>query len=90
MDEFFATTMSSKEMVKYFNKIFTTIFNKFQLESKPTQELQIEVYANALPTFISMFVKIDFKRTLDENFEEDKMIEFQMKGCKEGLSLVKK
>jgi hypothetical protein len=38
-----------------------------------------------------MFVKRAAKRTLAENFEEAKMIEFQMKGCKEGqVSLVKK
>jgi hypothetical protein len=91
MAELFAATMSSKERVKDFNQIFTTILNKFQPEAKPTQELQIEVYANALPTSISMFVKRVAKPTLAENFEEAKMIEFQMKGCKEGqVSLVKK
>jgi hypothetical protein len=53
--------------------------------------LQIEVYANALPASISMFVKRATKTTLAENFEEAKTIEFQMKGCKEGQdSLVKK
>jgi hypothetical protein len=58
---------------------------------KPTQELQIEVYANALLASISMFVKISTKKTLVENFEEAKTIEFHMKGCKEGqVSLVKK
>jgi hypothetical protein len=83
--------MSSKEKVKDFNQWFTTILNKFQPEAKPTQELQIEVYANALPASISMFVKRAAKHTLAENFEEAKMIEFQMKGCKEGqVSLVKK
>jgi hypothetical protein len=91
MAELFAATMSSKERVKDFNQIFMTILNKFQPEAKPTQELQIEVYANALPASISMFVKRAAKRTLAENFEEAKMIEFQMKGCKEGqVSLVKK
>jgi hypothetical protein len=49
--------MSSKERVKDFNQIFTTILNKFHPEVEPTKELQIEVYANALPTSISMFVK---------------------------------
>jgi hypothetical protein len=39
MAELFATTMSPKDKVKYFNQNFTTILNKFQLESKPTQEL---------------------------------------------------
>jgi hypothetical protein len=82
MDEFFTTTMSSKEKVKDFNQWFTTILNKFQPEAKPTQELQIEVYTNALPASISMFVKRASKMTLAENFEEAKTIEFQMNGCK--------
>ena len=91
MAEFFSATMSSKERVKDFNQIFTTILNKFLPEAKPTKEFQIEVYSNALPTSISMFVKRAAKPTLAENFEESKMIEFQMKGCKEGqTSLVKK
>jgi hypothetical protein len=72
MAELFVTTMSSKEKVKDFNQRFTTILNKFQPEAKPTQELQIEVYANALPSFISMFVKRAAKPTLTENFEEAK------------------
>jgi hypothetical protein len=68
MVEIFTTTMSSKEKVKDFNQMFTTILNKFQPEAKPTQELQIEVYANALPASISMFVKRDTKHTLAEKF----------------------
>jgi hypothetical protein len=68
-----------------------TILNKFQPAVKPTQELQIKVYANALPASISMFVKRVAKKTLAENFEEAKTIEFQMKGCKEGqASLMKR
>jgi hypothetical protein len=64
---------------------------KFQPEAKPAQELQIEVYDNALPASISMFLKRAAKHTLAENFEEAKTIESQMKGCKEGqVSLVKK
>ena len=91
MAELFIATMSSKEKVKYFNQIFTTILKKFHLEAKPTQELQIEVYNSALPTSISMFMKRSSKTTLTRNFEEAKMIEFQMKGCKEcQVSLVKK
>jgi hypothetical protein len=91
MAELFAATMSSKERVKYFNQIFTTILNKFQSEAKPTQDLQIKVYANSLLASISMFVKRATKPTLDENFEEAKIIKFQMKGCKEGqVSLFKK
>jgi hypothetical protein len=74
MDELFMATMNLKERVKDFNQIFMTILNKFQLTTKPTEELQIEVYANALPTSISMFVKRVTKQTLAENFEEAKMI----------------
>jgi hypothetical protein len=84
MVELFTATMSLKERVKDFNQRFTTILNKFQPESKPTRDFQIEVYVNALPDSISMFVKRVAKLTLAENFEEAKMIEFQMKGCKEG------
>jgi len=82
MAELFVATMSLKERVKYFNQRFTTILNKFQPTAKPTQELQIEVYANVLLASISMFVKRAAKKNLAENFEEAKMIEFQMKGCK--------
>ena len=74
MAEMFIATMTPKERVKYFNQRFTTILNKFQPAAKPTQELQIEVYANALPTSISMFVKRDTKQTLAKNIEEAKMI----------------
>jgi hypothetical protein len=91
MAELFAATMSSKERIKDFNQRFTTILNKFQPEAKPTKEFQIEVYTNALPMSISMFVKRATKLTLAENFEEAKTIEFKMKGCKESqVSLVKK
>jgi hypothetical protein len=90
MAELFIATMTPKERVKYFNQIFTTILNKFQPAAKPTQELQIEVYANALPASISMFVKRAAKKTLAENFEEAKTIEFQMKGCKEGQASLAK
>jgi hypothetical protein len=64
MVELFTTTKNLKEKVKYFNQRFTTILNKFQLEARPTLKLQIEVYANALPTSISMFVKRAAKNTL--------------------------
>ena len=50
-----------------------------------------QVYANSLPTSISMLVKRVSKATLAKKIEEAKNIEFQMKGCKEGqVSLVKK
>jgi hypothetical protein len=70
--------------VKEINQRFTTILKKFHPEDKPTQELQIEVYINALPSSNSIFEKRASKPTLAENFEEAKTIEFQMKGCKEG------
>jgi hypothetical protein len=90
MVELFSATMNRKEKVKDFNQSFTTILNKFQPKARPTLELQIEVYANALPISISMFIK-RVANTLAQNFEEDKMIEFQIKGCKEGqISLIKK
>jgi hypothetical protein len=91
MVELFTATMTPKERVKYFNQRFMTILNNFHPTVKPTQEFQIEVYANALPSSISMFVKRAAKQTLVENFEESKMKKFQMKGCKEGhASLVRK
>ena len=74
MVELFVATMSWKQKVKDFNQQFTTILKKFQPEAKPTQELQIEVHANSLPTSISMFVKRATKTTLSENFEEAKTI----------------
>jgi hypothetical protein len=86
MAQIFTATMGPKEKVKYFNQRFTTILNKFQPNARPTQELQIEVYANTLPASISMFVKRAAKPTLAENFEEAKIIEFQMKGCKDSKS----
>ena len=82
MAELFIATMIPKERVKYFNQIFMTILNKFHPAAKSAQELQIEVYANALSASISMFIKRATKKTLADNFEEAKTIEFQMKGCK--------
>ena len=61
--------MSSKEKVKDFNQYFITILNKFQPKAKPTQELQIKVYAYALLASISMFVKRVAKASLAENLE---------------------
>ena len=84
MDELFTTTMTPKGRVKDFNQRFMTILNKFHPVVKLDQKLQIEVYANALPTSISLFVKKIAKQTLAENLEYSKMIEFHMKGCKEG------
>jgi hypothetical protein len=76
MAELFIATMTPKERVKDFNQRFMTILNKFQPVEKLAQELQIKVYANALATSISTFVKRVTKKTLTENFEEAKMTEF--------------
>jgi hypothetical protein len=84
MAELFTTTMTPNERVKDFNQRFMTILNKFQLVETPAQELQIKVYANTLLNSISLFVKRAAKQTLMKNFKEAKMIEFHMKGCKEG------
>jgi hypothetical protein len=91
MAKLFIATMTPNERVKEFNQRFTTILNKFHSAAKPAQEFQIEVYANVLPASISMFIKRVAKKTLTDNFEEAKAIEFQMKGCKEGqASLARK
>jgi hypothetical protein len=58
MAELFIANMTPKERVKYFNQRFTTILNKFHPMAKPTQEFQIEVYANALLASISMLWRI--------------------------------
>jgi hypothetical protein len=64
MTKLFALNMGSKERVKYFNQIFTTLLNKFKTDTKFVEELQVDVYVNALPTPISMFVKRVGKCTL--------------------------
>jgi hypothetical protein len=69
MAELFALVMDPKENVKYFNKIFTIVMNKFQQGTSLSQELQIKVYAIALPTPMSMFIKRVGNNTTI-NFEE--------------------
>jgi len=49
--------MSPKEIFKEFNKRFITTINKFKKNIEVVQEFQIQVYVNALPTPIYMFVK---------------------------------
>jgi hypothetical protein len=91
MAQHFFASMGPKEKVKEFNQNFTTILKMFQTNAKLAQELQIELYSNALPTSISIFVKRVTKPTLEENFDEEKIIEFKMKGCKDShISLSKK
>jgi hypothetical protein len=69
-------------MLKCFNQRFTFFLKKSKDGSQPTQELQMEVYGNALPIYISMFVKRNGKDTLLTTFEEAKKNEFEMLGCK--------
>jgi hypothetical protein len=64
MIKLFSLVTGPKERVKYFNQMFTTVLNKFKYETMPTLELQIEAYANALLSPISIFVKRVGKITL--------------------------
>jgi hypothetical protein len=57
MAKLFSLVMGPKEIFKDFNQRFITIINKFKTNIEVAQELQIEVYANALQTPISMFIK---------------------------------
>jgi hypothetical protein len=57
MTELFSLFMVPKEKVKDFNQIFTIVLNKFKDCTALAPELQMNVYANALPIAISMFVK---------------------------------
>jgi hypothetical protein len=83
MAELFSLVTGPNEIVKDANQIFTTIPNKFKDGTVLALELQIEVYANALPVAISMFVERVENNTLGLTFEEAKNAEFQfkMKGC---------
>jgi hypothetical protein len=64
MIKLFSLVTGPKERVKYFNQMFTMVLNKFKYETMPTHELQIEAYANALLSPISIFVKRVGKITL--------------------------
>jgi hypothetical protein len=57
MDQLFSLLMCPNEKLKYLNHIFTMVLNRFKENNAPAQELQIEIYVNALPAPISMFVK---------------------------------
>jgi hypothetical protein len=74
--------LNPKKTGQRFQPKFHHHFEQIPTQTKPTQELQIEVYSNALPTSISMFIKRATKHTLAKNFKEYKTIEFQMKGFK--------
>jgi len=49
--------MDKKEWIKYFNKCFTTILNKFLVKSSPTDEVVVQYFTYALDPSISIFVK---------------------------------
>lgn len=44
--------MEQKEKVKYFNKMFNHILNRFETNSKPPDSITIDYYMSALPTNI--------------------------------------
>jgi hypothetical protein len=91
MAQCFTVVVVPNEKFKEFNQRFITILKKFQTYVNISQEIQIEVYDNALLASISMFVKRVTKPTLAKKFEEEKIIEFQMKCCKDNqISLSKK
>jgi hypothetical protein len=64
--------MGPKEKINHFNERFTTIINEFKPYTKPTQELQTQVYVNAFPAHVSMFIKQARNNTLAQNFEKNK------------------
>jgi hypothetical protein len=49
--------MEKKEKVKDFNQCFTTVLNKFYIETAPLESLAIEYYTLTLIPSIGMFVK---------------------------------
>jgi hypothetical protein len=52
-----ALKMEKKEKVKDFNQCFTTILNKFPVDSSPVEALMVEYYTSTLHPSIGMFVK---------------------------------
>ena len=79
----FYFSMKPNERIKDFNQIFTTILNKFKDIDKTIGKIEVEVYCNALPTYMSMFIKREEKETFVETFEMAKNIEREMISCKE-------
>jgi hypothetical protein len=69
MVKFLVDTKGPRDKVKEFNQRFIMILKKFQQDTKLSQEMQIEVYANALLASISMFFKRATKCTLAKKIE---------------------
>jgi len=57
--------MGKKEKVKYFNKKFNLILNKFPLSTQSHHSVTIGYYIDAFPANISQFMKIVGKVTLE-------------------------
>lgn len=73
MDKHFALSVGPSEKVEDFNQCFTTTLNKFEHGTTfSQQELQIEVYTNALSVFIFVFIKRVDKNIMAATFEEEK------------------
>jgi hypothetical protein len=66
--------MDTNERVKYFNQQFITVIKKNCTSTKTTQDIQVEVYANALLAPISMFIKCVRKHSLSTNPYEAKKV----------------
>ena len=62
-----------KEKINDFNQIFITLLNN--IPNNPAEAMQIEFYIVTLQPPISMFVKMEKKQTLVENFEQDIKVE---------------
>jgi hypothetical protein len=67
--------MEKKERIKDFNQCFTTIWNKFPINSQPTEGVVVEYYTFSLHAYITMCIKRTSKNRLVENFEEAKKVE---------------
>lgn len=68
--QFGSIKMGEKEKVKYLNKKFNRILNKFPWSMQLYDSISIDYYTDSLPTNISQFVKRVEKVTLSLNFGE--------------------
>ena len=62
--------MESKENIKGFNKIFTTILNNIHVAPKPIADILFRFYTSTSLITIAMFVKRIGKPPLRETFDE--------------------
>ena len=67
--------MDHKEKVNYFNQNFNHILNQFPLNMKPHKSITIDYYTYAFPTSIAQFVKRNVKQTFTKNYEEEIVVE---------------